>query len=120
VTGVEFGIEPDLSSLGELYPGMAPRQLPVSLTNPNQTPVYVTSLTVALAPGPVDCSAANFALGAAGVSEADPVVIPPGGAVRLPSREAGAPTIAMIDLPVDQDACQGIQLPLEFRGEAHG
>ncbi len=121
VTGVAFQIDPELSSLPDLYPGMAPQQLPVSLTNPNSEAIQITALEASVDPDSTECpGAANFRLTAAGVSEADPLTVPAGGTVRLPAQGFSAPTIAMLDLPISQDACQGIQLRLEFSGEAHG
>jgi hypothetical protein len=121
VTGEPFRIEPDLASLQDLYPGMAPEPLPVSISNPNSVTIYVTSLEAKIDPDPAECpSAPNFALAPASIPEASPVVVPAGGTVSLPSQGASAPTIAMLDLPISQDACQGIDLPLAFSGEAHG
>ena len=47
-------------------------------------------------------------------------MIPAGGAVSLPAPGVAPPTIALRDLPFDQDACQGASFPSLFSGEAHG
>lgn len=115
-----FSITPQLSGLAPLYPGDAPQPLPVVLSNPNSEPIFVTSLRVE-AGGPDGCSGVeNLQLNAAGTSMSTPVVVPAGGSVTLPAQGVAAPTIAMRELPVSQDACQGAGLPLRFSGEAHG
>ncbi len=116
-----FLIEPDPSSLGNLYPGAPPVPLPLRLSNPNSAPILVTSLRVAVTADPPGCpSAGNLELIPSSASPKAPVKIPAGGSVRLPDAGATPPALALRDLPVDQDACQGAQFPLAFTGEAHG
>jgi hypothetical protein len=117
----DFSIAPDLSSLSALYPGAGPVPLPVVLTNPNSSPIRVTALRVAVTGDPAGCaSAENLELLQSSASSAAPLTIPAGGSVRLPVPGASAPAIALRDLPVNQDACQGARFPLAFSGEAHG
>jgi hypothetical protein len=104
----------------DLHPGLPAQPLPVKIGNPNDVPVQVTKLTVELGAGPASCSQENFELTPAGVSVASPLTIPAGGSAGLPSGEISAPMIGMLNLPVDQDACQGTRLQLVFHGEAHG
>jgi hypothetical protein len=47
-------------------------------------------------------------------------MVPAEGSASLPSATVSAPTIAMLNLPVNQDACQGVEIPLDFAGEAQG
>jgi hypothetical protein len=116
-----FSIEADLSALGRLYPGAPPVALPLALTNPNSAPISVTGIKVAVTAEPAGCgSGDNLALIPAGVSRTRPLKIPAGGTIRLPAQGVAPPAIALRDLPVDQDACQGAQFPLAFSGEAHG
>ncbi len=116
-----FSIEPRLSSLGALYPGAPPQALPVVLENPNPVPIRVTGLRVAASADPPGCdSAANLVLIPSSASPSAPLVLPAGGAVSLPSASVAPPAIALRDLPVSQDACQGMRFPLTFSGEAHG
>jgi hypothetical protein len=89
------------------------------LENPNPAAIEVTSLTVAVAAEP-SCPAESFALTPAGVSGEAPLRVPAGDSVRLPTEAIAAPTIAMRDLSVSQDGCQGIEVSLVFDGEAHG
>jgi hypothetical protein len=116
-----FSIEPQLAGVGALYPGAAPLPLPLVLRNPNPAPIFVTSLTVRATADPPGCdSAANLALTPSGASPATPLVLPAGGSVSLPAAGAPAPAIALRDLAVSQDACQGVRFPLSFSGAARG
>jgi hypothetical protein len=116
-----FSIQADLSALGGLYPGAAPAALPLVLTNPNSAPILVTAIKVAVTAEPAGCaSGENLALVPAGVSRTRPLKIPAGASVSLPAQGLAPPAIALRDLPVNQDACQGARFPLAFSGEAHG
>ena len=106
--------------LEELYPGFPPQPVPILITNPNPVPIEVTSLTVAIADDPPGCPAENFALAPSDASPTAPVAVPAGGSVSLPTAATSAPTIRMLNLAVDQDACQGVEVPLAFDGEAQG
>jgi len=106
--------------LEHLHPGHPVQQVPVLLTNPNPVPIEVTSITVALAGDPPNCSSENFALTPSNASPAMPVTVPAGHSVSLPTGAISAPTITMLNLAVNQDACQGTGIPLVFNGEAHG
>jgi hypothetical protein len=116
-----FSIEPRLSSLGALYPGAPAQPLPVVLRNPNPVLILITALWVSVSTDPAGCdSDTNVALAPSSVSPRQPLAVPAGGAVSLPSASVSAPSIALRDLPANQDACRGAQLPLAFAGEAHG
>ncbi len=115
----ELTIEPQGGSLEELMPGAPPQPLPVRIGNPNPVPIEVTSISVAVAPQHPDCPGdPNFAVTAASLTPAAPLTLPPGGAVSLPS--TAAPTVALRELPIDQNACQGTSVDLLFSGEARG
>jgi len=116
-----FTVEPLGEPTAELMPGAPAQPLPVRIANPNPVPIEVTGLTVAIAADPPGCpSDPNFELAPAGISPAAPLSLPPGGSVGLPSAGVAAPAIALRELPIDQNACQGATLPLVFSGEAHG
>lgn len=106
--------------LEDLYPGYPPQPVPVLITNPNSVPIEVTSLTVAIAGNPPNCSAENFALTPSSVSPTAPLAVPANSSVSLPTATASAPTVSMLNLSVNQDACRGTEVPLVFNGEAHG
>lgn len=117
----ELTIEPQVGSIEELMPGEPPQPLPVRIGNPNPVPIEVTSITVAVSPDPPDCHGdPNFAVSASSLTPAAPLTVPPGGAVSLPSAAASAPTLALRELPIDQNACQGANVNLVFSGEARG
>jgi hypothetical protein len=109
------------SAGGLLYPGAPARAIALTLTNPNSVAIYVTSLQVTVAsssrPG---CSAAtNLALTQSNVSSAAPARVPAGGSVTLPVQGVSAPTIRMVNLPVNQDACKNASFALSYSGSAH-
>lgn len=106
--------------LAELYPGHPPQQIPLVVGNPNSEPIEVTGLTVAVGDGAPSCSAENFALTQSSVSPTIPLAIPAGASLELPRAGISAPTIGMLNLPVNQDPCQGVEVPLVFSGEARG
>jgi hypothetical protein len=116
-----FSIEPQLSSLGALYPGAAPQVIPLLLRNPNPVPIFVTALRVSVSADPPGCDGVmNLALSPSSASSSAPLKVPAGDSVSLPAPGASAPSIALRDLPINQDACQGVQFPLVFSGKAHG
>jgi hypothetical protein len=117
----EFSVEPLSGSLDELMPGAPAQPLPVRITNPNPAPIEVTSLTVAVSPEPSACPAdPNFEVIPSSLSPAAPLTVPAGGSASLPTASATAPAVAMRELPVDQNACQGATVHLDFSGDARG
>jgi hypothetical protein len=103
-----------------LYPGAAPQTIRMTLANPNGISIFVTSLTVTVPSGPPGCpSATNIGLLQSSVSRAAPVQIRAHGSVTLPAQGRSAPTIQLVNLPVNQDACQNARFPLSFTGSAH-
>jgi hypothetical protein len=118
---MDFSIWPLLAGLGALYPGAPPQQLPLRIDNPNPVPILITSLQVRATSDPPGCgSAENLILSGSSASSANPIKVPAGGSVSLPSPGVTAPSIQMRDLPVNQDACQRSQFPLAFSGTARG
>lgn len=121
VEAKEIAIEPQVGSIEPLMPGDPPQQLPVRIVNPNPAPIEVTGITVLVSPDSPGCAGdANFAVTPASLSPAAPLTIPAGGSASLPSAGATAPTLALRELPVDQNACQGTRVHLLFSGEARG
>ncbi len=117
----KFSIVAELSALDRLYPGAPAIAIPLVLTNPNSAPIRVTSLKVSVSADPPACpSGANLELIQSSASVRKPLAIPAGGSVRLPAGGVSAPAIALRDLPVNQDACQGVSFPLAFSGGALG
>jgi hypothetical protein len=106
--------------LEALYPGYPPQQVPVLVTNPNPVAIEVTGLAIAIADEPRGCPAENFALSPSSASPTAPLVVPADASVSLPTATTSTPTISMLNLSVNQDLCQGVEVPLVFSGEAHG
>lgn len=115
-----FSIAADEITGGPLFPGAPPQTIRVTLANPNRVPIFVTSLTVTVPSGPPGCdSATNLRLTQSDLSSAAPVEVPPRGSATLPTQGRSAPSIQLLDLPVNQDACQNAQLPLSLAGTSH-
>jgi hypothetical protein len=119
--GQPFSIEPQLSALHDLYPGAPAQPLPVSVSNPNPEPIFLTALSLTVATNQSGCDgASSFEVLPAGVSESAPLEVPSGATVDLASEGTMPPAIAMRNLPSSQDACKGAELQLLFNGQAHG
>lgn len=117
----DFSIAPQLAGLSQLYPGAPPVTLPVLISNPHPVPIFVTGLRAAATGDPPGCgSTENLSFAPASVSSAAPLRVPARGSASLPAPGASAPSIQLRDLPVNQDACQNAQVPLEFFGKARG
>lgn len=105
---------------GPLYPGAVPQTIGITLNNPSGVSMFVTSLSVTVSSGPAGCdSARNIGLLQADVSSVAPVEIRAHGSVTLPAQGRSAPTIQLLNLPVNQDACQSANFQLSFTGSAH-
>jgi hypothetical protein len=116
-----FTIDSLADTLEDLMPGAPALQLPVRIGNPNPAPIEVTALTVTATPDAPGCPGdPNFSTTPASVSPAEPLSVPAGGSVSLPTATVTAPTLAMRELPTDQNACQGATVHLDFSGEARG
>jgi hypothetical protein len=116
---MEFTVEPYGAPLEPLMPGEPAQPLPVRIGNPNPAPIEVTGLTVTVTPDPPGCPAdPNFAVTPATLSPAAPLGVPAGGSAEVPA--ATAPTLALRELPSDQNSCQGATVHLVFSGEARG
>jgi hypothetical protein len=115
-----FSIAARDEGIADLYPGHPAQQLPIAILNPNPVPIEVTGLTAAIASDPPDCPAENFAVAPASASPAEPVLVPAEGSADLPSPSASAPAISMLNLPVNQDSCRGVEVRLDYSGEARG
>lgn len=118
---MNFSISPQLAGLGALYPGAPAQALPLTISNPNPVPIFVTSLTANATANPLGCpSVENLILIESSASSASPIKVPANGSLSLPGPAGAAPAIQLRDLPVSQDACQKVQFPLSFSGTARG
>jgi hypothetical protein len=115
--GPAFKITGDVANL---MPGVA-TAIPLTLTNPNDVPIYVTVLTVSMAADstPAGCSSANnVQLTQSNASSADPITVPARGSVTLTSAPR-APKIMLLNLPgVNQDVCKNKSFALTYAGSA--
>jgi hypothetical protein len=117
----KFTVDSLAGALEELMPGAPAQPLPVRIGNPNPVPIEVVALTVAATPDGLGCpSDPNFVVTPSSVSPAAPLRVPAGGSVSLPTATVTAPTLALRELPIDQNACQGATVHLDFSGEARG
>jgi hypothetical protein len=97
-------------------PGAAPTPLALRLRNSDDSRRYVTRLTVAVRRSAASCpSAANLRIVQSNVSSRHPLRIRGGGSVTLPAKGVSAPTLQLVDRPVNQDGCKGTRFPLRFR-----
>lgn len=113
-----FEVEPRPDSVGPLYPGAAPLPIRVVISNPNEVAITLTALKVTASGGGPGCDpATNLALTAPALDRSEPR-IPAGGSLVLPSPGIAAPTIALRELGVNQDACQDAKFTLSFSGSA--
>jgi hypothetical protein len=121
VSSVPLSLSGDLpTSAGMLYPGLAARDIPVTLSNPNAATIYVTEVITRLqSTGTPGCRANWFMVSQASIPQGG-IAVPPHGSVTLPAQGATAPTIRLIESGTNQDACQGTRLTLTYNGSAHG
>jgi hypothetical protein len=119
IGGVDFTISGGGAS--NLRPGVA-TVIRLTLTNPNDVPIYVTALTVTVAKdsSPAGCRAQdNIRIAQSNASEADPIAVPAGSGITLSSAPR-APQITLLNLPgVNQDSCKGKVFDLAYSGSAH-
>lgn len=107
------------NAVGRMYPGAPAQQVPLTITNPNSVAIDVTSLTAAIDESslPAGCSSSGYELEQTSIPSAG-IAVPAGGSVTLPAQGATTASIQMLDLAIDQDACQNAQLTLTYSGSA--
>ena len=102
-----------------LSPG-ATRVLPLTISNPFDFAIRVTSLTVRVRPGSSQAGcdgSTNLAITQSNTAGGSVSVVVAGrGSVTLPTQGATAPTVMMLDLPTDQDACKGASFSVDYAG----
>ena len=120
VTGLPFTIE-QVGTLDDLFPGAPAQTIDVRVENPNPVAISVVSLTAAIAADPPGCPAAeNFVLTPAGASSTTPLLVAAESTATPASAGIPGPTIAMLEQPWSQDACQAAELQIALSGEATG
>jgi hypothetical protein len=89
--------------------------LALRLINSADSRRLVTSLTVAVGESAPGCpSRANLRIAQSNVSRRRPLRIPAAGSVTLPAQGVSAPTVRLLDRPVNQDGCKEARFPLRF------
>jgi hypothetical protein len=119
VAGKPFTVTGNAS--GPLAPGLT-RSLAITLSNPNNVAITVTTLSVSVASGSSNAGCdgpTNLQLTQSSVSAANPLTIAANGHVALPSGAVSTPQVLMKDLPVNQDACKGASFTFTYSGSAH-
>jgi hypothetical protein len=104
---------------GLLVPGSG-GPVPLTVANPYAFPLRVTRLTVTVlagssrpgCDGPANLQVTQSNTTAGSVS----IVVPALGSVTLPAQGATAPTVTMLDLPTNQDACKNATFALSYGG----
>jgi hypothetical protein len=102
-----------------LSPGSS-QSLALTVSNPFDFAIRVTSLTVTIRPGSTQpgCDGpSNLSIAQSNTSGgAIWIVVPARGSVTLPAQGATAPIVTMLDLPTNQDACKGAVFTADFSG----
>lgn len=96
-------------------PGAKPVPLALRLSNSDDARSYVTKLTVAVTRSPAGClGVENLRIVQSSTSSRRPIRVPGRGSVTLPAQGVSAPTIQIVNRPVNQDGCKGARFPLRF------
>jgi hypothetical protein len=104
------------NAVGLLYPGGGARQIDLVLHNPNNFLIYVNTLQVAIVNDPVCPRASNLQLVQPDVDStpAKRVPVPANATIHVPT--AQRPTLELLNLPSNQDACKGRTFTLNYAG----
>ncbi|HJP79773.1 MAG TPA: hypothetical protein VJ914_36210 [Pseudonocardiaceae bacterium] len=111
------------NATGALAPGVPPQPLNLTLANPNNQKLAISNLTVTVSrtSAGTACGPANFVvtqyrgsypLNLAGRQTAS--------LAQLGIASSAFPTVGMLDLPTNQDACQGATVNLVYSGSGQG
>jgi hypothetical protein len=106
---------------GPLAPGLS-RAIAVTVSNPNNVPINVTSLSVSVAAGSTKAGCdgpSNLQLTQSNLSATNTLTVPANGALTLPSGAVAAPQVLMKDLATNQDACKNASFTFNYSGSAH-
>jgi hypothetical protein len=106
---------------GVLAPG-ASGLFPLTVSNPFNFNLRVTSLTVNVQPGSSQAGCdgpANLQITQSNIAGGSvSIVVPARGSVTLPAQGATAPRVTMLDLAVNQDACKSAVFTFVYSGAA--
>ena len=98
------------------------KPIAVTITNPNNVQIFVTSLVVTVAANstPTGCTSANnVQVQQANASATLPVIVPANGSVTLPAQGVLTAQIRLVNLStVNQDVCKNKTFALSYSGSA--
>jgi hypothetical protein len=99
----------------------SPKAVPLTLTNPNNQTIYVTSLTIVVGNASAACDSSNIQVTASTASPTNAITVPANGSVTLSgSLAAFAPKLTLVDkAAVNQNACKNTSFTLTYAGSAH-
>jgi large repetitive protein len=98
----------DGNAVGLLYPGGPTRTIPLTLHNPNNFPVTISYIKVALKSSPPGCNGSDLDIQQSNVGNGPnpvTVTVPANNDLTLPSGGATRPTVRLLDNG-NQDACK--------------
>jgi large repetitive protein len=104
---------------GLLYPGIW-RNVALTITNPNNVPIYVTSITVTVTNSPNGCTnTSNIELQQSNAAPTSNELAVPANATSWPVPQSFQPQIRLKNLPSNQDNCKSQTFTLGYTGSAH-
>jgi hypothetical protein len=120
LAGKRFGISGGPST--PLAPGVPAQPIDLTITNPNHQPLSVTDISVTVSgTSRAGCTAADFAV--TQYSGPYPLTVPRQSSStlsRLGVAASAMPTVRMLDLARNQDACKSATVSLSYSGSAEG
>jgi len=109
----------DGDAVGLLYPGAAAQRVALTLHNPNNFSVVMSSITTSVSTSPTGCPAgavggdpANIAIQQSAVAAGNTVTVPANQNMPLP--EALSPTIRLVETDRNQDDCKNGTFKLSY------
>jgi hypothetical protein len=106
----------DGDAVGLLYPGGAARPIALTLHNPNNFAVVISSITASVSSSPAGCPATtNLVIGQSNVGNGtSPQTVTVAATQNLAVPGASAPTIRLLDTASNQDACKNGTFRLSY------
>jgi len=101
----------------QLYPGGPALAIPLVIGNPSDQTLFVERLVVTASTDSASCPASrNLKVTGSDVSGRRPIRVGPHEQVTLPAEGVTAPTVRMLELPVNQDGCKDARVKLHYVG----
>ena len=107
------------NAIATLYPGVT-SPINLVLTNPNNVPITVTSVTATITSAGAGCDpAANFSIGQQLLVSVNVPANSTMSLSQLSVAQSSWPTIVMVETHTNQNACEGTTVNLSYTGSAH-